>query len=75
MYDFQNNLPFFAIIFFIILYGLVIKIKPSIIFYKDSTLKDFGVGYKNKTIVPLWLIAILLAICSYLIALCFGYLY
>lgn len=75
MYDFQNNLPFVSIIFFIILYGFVIKLKPSLIFHKNNSLKDFGVGYKNKTIIPLWLVSIILAIISYIIALYFGYLY
>lgn len=75
MFEFQNNLPFFSIIFFIIFYVLIIKLKPSFIFYKDNTLKEFGIGYKNKTIIPLWLVAIILAILSYIIAMYFGYLY
>jgi len=47
--------------------------KPSIIFYDDGTLRDFGVGYKNKTIFPLWLISIFLGIWCYLLVLYFEY--
>ena len=36
---------------------------------ENGTLKHFGIGYKNKTIFPLWLISILYAIISYFIVL------
>jgi hypothetical protein len=55
---------------FIILYGIVIYIQPEMIFNsKYDCLRQFGVGYKNTTIVPLWLISILFAIISYFIVL------
>ena len=55
---------------FIILYGIVIYIQPEMIFNsKYNCLRQFGVGYKNTTIVPLWLISILFAIISYFIVL------
>ena len=55
---------------FIILYGIIIYIQPEMIFNsKYDCLRQFGVGYKNTTIVPLWLISILFAIISYFIVL------
>jgi len=59
-----------VIFLFIILYGIVVFFKPGMIFNnKDNCLRSFGVGYKNTTIVPLWLISILFAIISYFIVL------
>ena len=37
---------------------------------KDGSLRQFGIGYQKKTILPAWLIAIVVAIMSY-----FGVLY
>ena len=45
--------------------------KPNIIFDKNGKPREFGIGYKNKTIVPLWLTVIILAIVSYLSVLCY----
>ena len=55
-----------VIFLFIILYGIVVFLKPGMIFNnKDNCLRSFGVGYKNTTIVPLWLISILFAIVTF----------
>ena len=45
--------------------------KPNVIFDKNGKLREFGIGYKNKTIIPLWLAVIILAIVSYLTVLCY----
>jgi hypothetical protein len=45
--------------------------KPNIMFDKNGKPREFGIGYKNKTILPLWLAVIILAILSYLIILCY----
>lgn len=56
----------FVILLYIFLYVLINIVKPSIIF-NDVLNKNrsFGVGYKNTTILPLWLVSIILAIFSY----------
>jgi len=42
----------------------------STTFYKDDgSIRQFGVGYRNKTILPVWLLAIILGILSYLFVL------
>lgn len=38
-------------------------------FYEDGTIRDFGIGYRNKTICPVWLFAILLGTLCYLFVL------
>ncbi len=59
-----------VIFLFIVMYSIIIIIKPGMIFNnRDNCLRPFGVGYKNTTIVPLWLISILFAIVSYFIVL------
>lgn len=57
-----------VILLYLIMYLVVILLKPNFIFdIENDTLRSFGVGYLNKTILPLWLVAILLAIISYFI--------
>ena len=51
------------------LYLLVIMIKPSLIYNKDGSLREFGIGQSKKTIMPIRLISILAGILSYLIVL------
>ena len=56
------------VILYLILYVLLTFIKPNIIFDNENQiLRQFGVGYNNTTIIPLWLCSILLAIFSYFI--------
>lgn len=64
------NRLFLVICIYIILYGIVVMFQPDIIFNnKSDCLRQFGVGYKNTSILPLWLISILFAIISYFIVL------
>jgi quinol-cytochrome oxidoreductase complex cytochrome b subunit len=59
-----------VIFLFIILYSIIVFLKPEMIFNnKSDCLRQFGVGYKNTTIVPLWLVSILFAIVSYFLVL------
>ena len=61
----SNNILFFSIILFVILFIIIQVLKPSLLYHKDGSLKKFGIGFKNKTIIPMWLITIVLAILSY----------
>lgn len=67
----KNNITMFAMLLFFIFYILIILIKPGFIFNRDGSLRDFGIGYKKKTVVPLWLMSILLALISYVLLLVF----
>ena len=40
-------------------------------FDKNGKPREFGIGYKNKTILPLWLMVIILAILTYFGILCY----
>jgi hypothetical protein len=35
----------------------------------DGSLRQFGIGFHRKTVVPAWLVAIIVAILSYMIVL------
>jgi len=66
----QINKLFLVLCLYVILYSVIINIKPELIFNNiRGCLRPFGVGYKNTTILPLWLISIILAIISYFIVL------
>ena len=64
------NILFVVMFVYICLYVIIIFFKPSIVYDRNKgCLRQFGVGYKNTTILPLWLVSILLAIISYFIVL------
>tara|TARA_Y100000361_G_C11066444_1_gene293268 strand:+ start:592 stop:837 length:246 start_codon:yes stop_codon:yes gene_type:complete len=65
----RRNITSFSIIIFIILYTIVLLFKPAFIFKKDGNLRNFGIGFRDKTVIPAWLLAIILAIVSYLFVL------
>lgn len=57
-----------SIVLFLTLYFIVTAIKPNFIFdNKKNTIRNFGVGYKNTTVLTLWIVSIFLAIFSYFI--------
>ena len=60
-----KNINFTAV--FLFLYIILVTIKPGLMFTKDGLIRDFGIGYKNKTVTPVWLITIIIAILSYLL--------
>jgi hypothetical protein len=62
----RNNLAGTAILLYIIVFMLVQYANPSFIYNDDGSLREFGVGYSSKTILPIWLVAIILGILSYL---------
>ena len=55
-----------AILIFLICFAIIHTIKPTMIYNEDGGFRPFGVGYRHKTIVPIWIVAIILGIFSYL---------
>ncbi len=62
----RENITLFAIILFVIIFGTIQLMKPNCFYNKNGSLRDFGVGYRNKTILPVWLLSIILGILCYL---------
>lgn len=55
-----------AILIFLSLFVIIHVYKPMLIYTKEGGFRQFGVGYKHKTVIPIWVVAIILAIFSYL---------
>ena len=62
----RNNLAGSAIVLYVVVFMLVQYATPSFLYNEDGSLREFGVGYSSKTVLPIWLIAIVLGILSYL---------
>lgn len=67
MLEIEKNKTSFAILLFLVLFLVIHTFKPLILYNENGSFRDFGVGYKNKTVFPIWIVAILLAIGSYLL--------
>jgi hypothetical protein len=60
-----------AIFIFLILFLIFHYLKPGFSYTEDGGFRQFGLGYKNKTVIPIWVVAIVLAIFSYLFVVVF----
>jgi len=69
MFGFDGiDVKFIIIALYICLYLLIVYFKPSFVYdEKNECFRQFGVGYKNTTFLPLWLLSIIIAIASYFI--------
>jgi hypothetical protein len=73
----MNNLKIFvgrnklnvSLLIFLILFFMIHYLKPSIVYDENGEFRQFGVGYRHKTVIPIWLVAIITAIFSYLFVL------
>jgi hypothetical protein len=65
----RNNTTMMAIIIFMLVFGFIQMLQPAFFYKQDGSIREFGVGYKNKTILPIWLFSIILGILSYLFVL------
>tara|TARA_Y100000816_G_scaffold292597_1_gene288937 strand:+ start:9801 stop:10037 length:237 start_codon:yes stop_codon:yes gene_type:complete len=61
----RKNTTGVSIIIFILLFSLIQIIEPGFL-YDNGTLRQFGIGSKKKTVLPIWLLSIILGILSYL---------
>lgn len=62
----KNNKVVISILLFLVLFSIVHYIKPGFLYTKEGGFRNFGVGYRNKTVIPIWLVSIILGILSYL---------
>jgi hypothetical protein len=62
----RENITMTSIVLFIIIFGLTQVIKPQFLYNSDGSIRVFGIGYRNKTILPIWLLSIVLGILCYL---------
>ncbi len=62
----RKNITSFAIVLYFICFVVIYYSKPSIMFNEDGSVKEFGVGYRKKTVVPLWFALIIISVLSYM---------
>jgi hypothetical protein len=67
----NNNKTLISTFLFLLVFIYLSVLKPDFLYNKDGSLRDFGIGYSTKTILPLWLLSIILGLLSYLIVLCY----
>ena len=67
----KENITLISIILFVVIFSMIQYLKPAFLFKSDGSLRIFGIGYKNKTILPIWLFSIILGISSYLAVMCY----
>ena len=65
----RNNRLSVSIILFLIIFITIVQFKPAFLFNKDGSIRGFGLGKSNTSIIPVWLFGILVAILSYLLVL------
>lgn len=61
----RQHLTLISIILFLVIFGFIQSLQPAFLYNTDGSLREFGVGYKNKTILPVWLLSIVLGILIY----------
>ena len=61
----RNNLVSISIVVFLIVFISIQYVKPGFIYNNDGSLRVFGVNNTKKTIFPIWLVTIMVAILSY----------
>jgi hypothetical protein len=67
----RNNINSFAILLFLVLFSLLNFVQPGFLYNNNGTLREFGLGQRRKTVLPIWLLSLLLGILSYLAILYF----
>jgi hypothetical protein len=55
-----------SILLFLLFFSLIHFNKPGLLYNSNGSFREFGVGYRNKTVIPIWIVAIVLAIFCYL---------
>jgi uncharacterized membrane protein YozB (DUF420 family) len=61
-----KNPVMISIVLFIVIFATIIMGQPAFLFNQDGSIRQFGIGYKNKTILPVWLLSIIIGILCYL---------
>lgn len=61
----RRNILTISIIIYLFFYGWIMYLKPFFLYNHDGSLREFGIGTSKKTVIPVWLVSLLLAILSY----------
>lgn len=61
----RTNKMNISILIFLILMAIIHVIKPKLMYNDDGGFRPFGVGYRHKTVIPIWIISMIIAILTY----------
>lgn len=61
----RQNITTISIIIFMTIYLTILYFKPGFLYNKDGSLRQFGLNSNKKTVIPVWLLVILISILSY----------
>ena len=61
-----SHMTTISIAIFVILFIAINYYKPGALYNSDGSLREFGLGRKRATVVPLWMAVLLIAVFSYL---------
>ena len=62
----RTNKVSISIFLFLIMFSVIHVSKPKLFYNDEGGFRPFGVGYRHKTVIPIWILSMLLAILSYL---------
>lgn len=62
----RDNVLIFSILLFLAGFFSITYFKPSILFTHNGLIREFGLNNSKKTIIPIWLFTICIAIVSYI---------
>ena len=63
----RENKLLATFILFLLMFCCLMIAKPSFAFDRHGCIKDFGLGYTNKTVLPIWILVIIFSIISYFV--------
>ena len=61
----SGNTIHISILLYLLTMIVIWILKPNMIFNRKGEAKEFGVGRNDRTILPLWLVAIVISIITY----------
>jgi hypothetical protein len=64
---FRTNRLSVSVLFFLVIFAAIHFFKPALIYTEKGGFRQFGIGYKQKTVIPIWVVSIVLAILCYLL--------
>ena len=65
----RKNKTTTAIFIFIISFIIIQRLRPAILYNRDGSIRPFGIGRRYSTVIPIWLVSLILGILSYLLVL------
>lgn len=68
-YFIKQHITSVSILVFLAAFAAIQTLKPRFMYNDDGSLRQFGIGFRRKTVIPAWLVAIIVAILSYLLVL------